>query len=277
MLTYRRTNFFFQQIFILLPFTAPIWLMGIWYLLFDLHGKRFRTLGIVYLVTLALMIFLKAKNYYLAPIYPILFAAGGVYCENLASRFLVGKRVLFAYAVFLFIGGIIVLPMAVAVLPVEKYVAYQETLGIVPPKTEVAHVGPLPQLFGDQFGWEEMTAKVAGVYDSLPLEEKAKTAIWARSYGDAGAIDFFGKRYGLPKSISSHQGYYMWGPRDYDGSVIIILGEEIKDAADDCASVEERDLNYHPYAMAEERFHILVCRGLKTPLAELWPKIKHWN
>lgn len=271
-------EFFWQQIFILLPFTAPIWLAGIWYLFVDRDGKRFRTLGVAYVVTLILMILLKAKNYYLTPIYPMLFAAGGVLLEKAISRYpSFGKPAAIAYAVVLFIFGLIFLPLAVPVLPVEDLITYQQKIGIAPPKTEVGHSGPLPQHFGDRFGWEEMTRKVADVYNSLPADEKAKAAIYAGNYGEAGAIDHFGDRYGLPKAISGHQSYFMWGPRDYDGSVIIVLGDDKEDAEKNCDTVEERERVSHPYAMGEEQFNILICRGLKTPLSELWPKLKHWN
>lgn len=270
-------EFIFQQIFILFPLTAFVWLAGLWYLLFDKSGKRFRTLGIAYLVTLALMILLKAKNYYLAPIYPMLFAAGGVFWENLTARFRFGRIVRFAYPTLLIIGGLIGLPMAMPVLPVEKFIAYQNFLGIAPPKTEVGHQGVLPQHFGDMFGWEEMTAKVAEVYHSLPPEEREKAAIFANNYGEAGAIDLFGKKYGLPKAISNHQSYYLWGYGNYDGSVVIILGDEKEDAEEFFQSVEEKTRVGNPLAMEEENFNILVGRGLKQPFPELWKKIKNWN
>ena len=270
-------EFLWQQIFILLPFTAPVWVMGLWYLGFDRDGRRFRTLAFGYLVTLILMIVLKAKNYYLVPIYPMLFAAGGVYWENLAHRFRVARPVAFAYAAIVFAVGLVFLPIAVPILPPEKFIAYQDALGIAPPKTEVGHWGLLPQHFGDRFGWEEMTAKVAGVYNSLPPEERAKAAIFTDNYGEAAAIDHFGEQYGLPKAISGHQSYYLWGPREYDGSVVVVLGEEKRDPEKSCASVEERDAVFHPYAMTEERFNILICRGLKAPLSEYWPNVKHWN
>jgi hypothetical protein len=270
-------EFLFQQIFILLPLTAPVWLAGIWYLGFDRDGKRFRALAFSYVITLVLMIVLKAKNYYLVPIYPMLFAAGGVYWEKLAARFRTGKLAAFAYSAIVFVAGLVFLPIAVPVLPPEKFIAYQEAIGIAPPKTEVGHKGPMPQHFGDRFGWEEMTAKVATVYNSLSPDERGKAAIFAGNYGEAGAIDHFGGQYGLPKAISGHQSYYLWGPRDHDGSVVIVLGDEKEDAEKNCASVEERDAVSHPYAMAEERFRILVCRGLKQPLTEFWPKVKHWN
>jgi 4-amino-4-deoxy-L-arabinose transferase-like glycosyltransferase len=172
-------EFFFQQIFILLPLTALVWLAGLWYLLADKAGKRFRTLGIAYLVALALMILLKAKHYYLAPIYPMLFAAGGVFGENLTERFRAAKFVRYAFPALLIIGGLIFLPITMPVLPVEKFIAYQNALGIAPPKTEVGHQGVLPQHFGDQFGWDEMTAKAAEVYHSLPPEDRERAAIFA--------------------------------------------------------------------------------------------------
>ncbi|MEO8574185.1 MAG: glycosyltransferase, partial [Pyrinomonadaceae bacterium] len=247
------------------------------YLLTDREGKRFRSLGIAYLITLVLMIFLGAKNYYLAPIYPMLFAAGGVFWENMASRFRLGKPAVFSYVAIATITGLIFLPLAVPILPVEKFIAYQNVIGISTPKTEVGFDSILPQHFADRFGWEEMASKTAEVYYSLPPEERERAAIFGNNYGDAGAIDFFGKKYGLPKAISGHQSYYIWGPGSYDGSVMIILGDEKEDAEEYCMSVEERDLVGHTYAMSYERFHILVCRGLKTPLAELWPKVKHWN
>ena len=77
--------------------------------------------------------------------------------------------------------------------------------------TENGMVSVLPQHFADEFGWPEMVATVAGVYDSLPPDERAETAILAGNYGGAGAIYFFGPHYGLPKAISAHQNYYYWG------------------------------------------------------------------
>ena len=270
-------EFILQQVLIMMPLTAPVWLAGIWYLLFDRDGKRFRALGIAYVALLIIMIALKAKNYYLAPVYLMLFAAGGVWWEALFDRFRFGRVIGLAYAGLIVIAGAMLLPLALPVLPVERFIAYQEEIGIKPPKTEVGHSGPLPQHFGDMFGWPEMVEKVAGVYHSLPPDERERVAIYGSNYGEAGAIDHYGPAYGLPKAISPHQSYFMWGPRNYDGSVMILLGSEKSDAIDRCDSVEERDAVGVPYAMGEEHFNILICRGLKTPLPVLWNELKHWN
>jgi len=270
-------DFIFSQIFMLLPTTASVWIAGIWYFLADKNGKRFRFLGICYLVLLALMIFLKAKDYYLAPVYPMLFAAGAIWWEQIFERIRKVRFLKIALPVLIVGMALIALPFAVPVLSVENFLKYQETLGIKPPKAEVSHEGVLPQVYGDQFGWQEMVEKVALVYDSLPPEERGKTAIYASNYGEAGAIDFFGAKYNLPKAISGHQSYYLWGHHGYTGGVLIVLGSKPEDAEKNCQNVEEASEVNHPYSMNEEKYKILICRGLKQSLPELWTKLKHWN
>ena len=270
------------QIFMLLPTTFPVWLAGIWFLLADKKGKQFRFLGILYVVLLALMILLKAKDYYLAPIYPMLFAAGAVWWEQIFER-IRGLRFLKIVLPILIAGmTIVALPFALPVLPVESFLNYENQLGIKPPKTEVSHEGVLPQIYGDQFGWQEMVEKTAEVYNSLPPEEREKTAIYAGNYGEAGAIDFFGAKYNLPKAISGHQSYFLWGHRGYTGEIMILLGAKRQadgkyEAEKFFESVEEKTEVADPYSMNEEKYKILLCRGMKKPLPEVWASLKHWN
>src|SRR5205085_6289410 len=110
--------------------------------------------------------------------------------------------------------GAILAPIAIPLLPPETYIQYTKALHLDQPKIETHRLGPLPQIFADQFGWDEMAAIVARVYNSLPPDVRAKTAIFGQNYGQAGAIDFFGPKYGLPKAISGHQSYFLWGFRD---------------------------------------------------------------
>lgn len=269
-------EFVAQQVLMLHPLTLPVWAAGLWFLLFDREGRRFRLLGIAYVVVLALMIALKGKNYYTQAVYPLLFAAGGVVFERLVARRR-ARWLKFAYPLVLVAGGAALAPLVLPVLPVERFLRYQDALGVKPPKTEVGHEGPLPQHFGDMFGWPETVAEVARVYHSLPPAEREKAAVYASNYGEAGAVDFFGPRHGLPKAISPHQNYFLWGPRHYTGEVLILLRSKREDAERACASVEEAGRVGHPYAMAEEHYTIYVCRGLRQPLRELWPSLKHWN
>lgn len=264
-----------QQSLLLLPLTALVWVAGLWFFCFTREGARFRLLGVAYGVVLGLMIVLKGKNYYLLPAYPMLFAAGAVLWEQLiqARRSLRWLEVVMPLLIL--VGGLVMAPLALPVLPIESYLHYQRALGVRPLRTEVAHTSPLPQVFADMFGWPEMVETVAHVYHSFPPAERGKVAILARNYGEAGAIDFFGPRYGLPKAISPHQNYYLWGPRDYTGEIMIVLGADREASEEHCTRVEEAGTVNHPYAT--EHYTIFICWGLKQPLREVWPRWKYWN
>jgi hypothetical protein len=265
-----------QQIMMLNPASALVWIGGLAFLLFHREGRRYGALGVTYLVLLAVMMVLHAKDYYLAAIYPMLFAAGGVFWEKLtAARPVRWLRV--ALPAFVVALGLIALPLNVPVLPVDKIVPYMDALGMKVTRTEAHHAGPLPQHFGDEFGWPEMVAAVASVYHSLPAEDRARTAILAGNYGEAGAIDFFGPRYGLPKSICAHQNYYYWGPRDYSGESLILLQWDLGSAQRWCREVRQGPTLDPPYGMGEEHYTILVCKGLEKPLKEVWDRLKVWN
>jgi hypothetical protein len=266
-----------QQIMILNPINALVWIPGLAFLLFHRDGKSYRVLGLTYLAFLAVMMALKAKDYYLAPVYPMLFAAGGVFWETLTEARLRLRWLRAAFPALVLASGLVSAPLVLPILPPQKIVPYMEALGIKMTRTETDMSGLLPQHFADEFGWPEMVASVGSVYNSLPPEERAKTAILAGNYGGAGAIDFFGSRYGLPKSISAHQNYYYWGPRQYTGESIILLEWKLEDVQPWCRSVQQGPQIAPYYGMGWEHYTILICRDLKMPLSQAWPKLKSWN
>lgn len=262
-------EFIITQIFVLNPLTAFVWILGVWYFL--IKEKQYRFISLGFFIIFALWTYLQGKFYYLVPVYPILFAGGAIIFEKLNNKY-----IKFVYVSLLIITGIIVAPLVIPILPVESFVAYQNFLHIGLPKTEVQHTGSLPQNFGDMFGWPEMVEKVSKVYYSLSEEERAKAAIFAENYGEAGAINLFGKGKGLPKAISGHQNYYLWGPLNYTGEIVIIVGYDKKDIKG-CNSLEETEKVENKYSMPGEQYTILICRGLETPLKELWPTLKRWD
>jgi 4-amino-4-deoxy-L-arabinose transferase-like glycosyltransferase len=265
-----------QQIMMLNPTTLAVWLPGLGFLLFS-RAKLHRALALTYLAFLAMMMVLKAKDYYLAAIYPMLFAAGGVLWERLTESRPRLHWLRFALPGVVLALGVVSAPIVLPVLPPDKIVPYMEALGIKVPRTETHMTGLLPQHFADEFGWPEMVETVAGVYHSLPPEERARTAILAGNYGGAGAIDFFGPRYGLPKSISAHQNYYVWGPRQYTGERIILLEWNLKDAQYWCRSVEQGPQIAPYYGMGWEHYTILICHDFRQPLPQAWPRLKIWD
>ena len=258
------------------PLALPIWLAGVWYFFFHEKGRQFRVLGWAWLVTMAAIMILNPRIYYVWPAFPMLFAAGGVMCEAWLSAPKVQwvKPVWVTASILL---GALLAPFTIPVLPVETYIRYSQATGFAPPKIETHKLGPLPQLYADQFGWPEMVAQVAKVFNGLPPEVRARTAIFGQNYGQAGAVDLFGPRYGLPNAISGHQSYFLWGPQDYTGESVIVMEGRQEDLEGRFASVEKAAHVEHPYSMPYEHFDVYYCRGLKMPLKEIWPQVKNWN
>jgi hypothetical protein len=269
-------DFVAQQALIMNPATLPLWLGGLLWLLVARDGRRYRILGLAYLITLAEFMILHGKHYYFAPVYPMLFAAGGVACEQFcAVRFKWAKPVLAAAMLGL---AALLAPTILPILPPERLVAYMKAIHFEPPRTETSHTAALPQLFADQFGWEEMVRSVARAYSGLSPEDQRRAGIFCQNYGEAGAVDFFGPRYGLPPAISGHQNYYLWGPREFTGEIVLVLDDSDEDEREQFQTVEDLGrIDISPWAMPwERRLHVYLCRDLKSSLRDLWPKLKVW-
>lgn len=268
-------EFLSGQVLHLHPLFAPLWLAGLGFLLFARSGRPYRALALGFVLLLGLYIALKAKAYYLAPAYPMLLAAGAGVIERAVRRAL-PRAAVFAVAAA---GGMALAPMSLPVLPVEQFIAYQRVLGLESPRTERHRMGALPQHFADQHGWRELVKVVAEVYRRLPPEEQAGTMIFAQNYGEAGAIDWLGRSEGLPPARSGHNNYFLWGPGDKEPRVLIIIGGDAEDHAQVCSQLElVKRVEPNPYVMPyEDQLAIHVCRGLKVPMAEIWPRVKHYE
>ena len=269
-------SFFVRQVVLLSPVSLPVWLCGLGWYLFDREGKRYRTIGCAFLIVAAIMLLPATKPYYMLPAYPMLLAAGAVQMESWFSRR--GLRWLKpAYVVTLMASGLVALPFGLPVLSPATCAHYAEALHVAPPPMKQAGNGPLPAFFANQLGWEEMTRAVASAWWHLPREGRSSTAILARDFGEAGAIDLLGRKYGLPGAISGHQNYYLWGPREYTGESVLAIGFPQQQLAFWFDSVEPVGMVWHPYSMASERFIIYHCRSPKQPMAALWPAMKIWR
>jgi hypothetical protein len=268
-------QFLSQVAQILMPLSLPIWLIGLYSFMAG-KAKQFRVLAWTFLAVMATMLLPNSRPYYTAPVFPMMFAAGAVAVEAWsANRNLQWVR---AVAVSVLVtGGLIGAPLAVPILPAEAFIRYMKLMHMEPPRIETHKLGPLPQFYADMYGWEEMVAVVGNAYNALPPEQRAKTAIFGGNFGQAGAIDLFGKKYGLPKAIATHQNYYLWGPREYTGESVIVMGARVEELTPYFEKVEPIGTVYHPYAMPYEQFTVYHCAEPKQTLQQLWPSIKNWN
>ena len=273
-------QFWQLELLFLNPAAAPVWTTGLVGLFAAARLRSARVFGWAFLIVVG-GLFLTTpgshKTYYAAAAYPMLLAAGAVVIEP-ALRGRITRWLRPVGLGTLAVVGALVAPTVVPILPPETYLRYTAALGIAQPRLENRATNAMPQMFADRFGWPEMVATVARVYHSLPPEVRAKTGIFANDFGQGGAIDFYGPRYGLPKAIGGHLAYWYWGPRGYTGESLIVLGDSRESAARWFEDVREVATVGHPLAMRQEHFAVLLCsRPRGFTLAEVWPRLKEWH
>ena len=269
--------FVFGQLIETHPFLFLLVVLGVFYFILFKSAKPFRVFGWMYLAIFGLFLLTRAKTYYIAPAYPVMFAGGSLALEFIIRRW--NLNWLKAATIAFFIGGsLLTVPFALPVLHVETFIKYSRLLGFSPPQSEDHEMGILPQHYADMFGWESLVSTVNDVYQSLPSEVRAKCGVFAQNYGEAGAVDFFGGKYGLPKAMSGHNNYWLWGPGPQSGEVMIVIGGEKTELEQFFGRVDLAGIFQNAYVMPYENdLPLFVCRDLKMPTGDLWPRLKHYE
>lgn len=262
-------TFFSGLLLLMNPLAVPLWLAGFWFLI---ARGEYRIIGFAVLVVLAvLLVNVHSKPEYFASAMTVLLPAGSVQLEQLLrGQYL--RWIRLPYVICLTALGILLMPLTVDILPVESFVRYQSALGITPPSTEGHRLNDLPQHYADRFGWEHMARVTAQIYASLPDSDKHHCLIYGRNYGEAGAIDFFGRELGLPPAISQHNSYWYWSLKHLKQDVtIIVIGVTKDQLLQDFEEVQEAGIIRSDYAMPyENNLPVLICRKLRRPIQEVW-------
>ncbi len=242
-----------------------------------------RPLALMFVVAFAIVAASKGgKPEYLLGAAPLLFASGAVAWEKLlASASRAVRRGAFALAtVALTALGAVGLPFGVPVLSEEAFVAYMKSIGEKPSTSEKKELAELPQFYADMHGWPELADAALLAWQTLSEEERRHAKIWAVSggYGPAAAIDHFGPARGLPRAISGHNNYWMWGYGDETSDVVVLLGgprERLEQLFVDLVLVTTFECRWcMPY---ENHKPIYVGRGMRRTWAELWPIVKRYE
>ena len=243
------------------PLLAPVWLAGLWFLAFARDGARWRVLAWMYVVPLLLFWLAHGRDYYLAPAYPMLLAAGVVALQQLCDR-VTALRARVARAAAWALVLVALVSTADVALPIAPVNSAGWQL------SRKAHDN-----FAEQIGWPEYVVQVAAVYHALPASERARTAIYANNYGEAGAIDLYGPRHGLPRAISPVNSGWYRGPGPTPRTVIV-LGDDAEGVSDAPATCTLAGRLHNADGVAnEETGHpdIYVCRDLRKSWPTLWP------
>jgi hypothetical protein len=269
-------EFVVMQIVVVHPLLAPIWLAGLFRLLFSRGAREVRLLGVTAVSVFLIFMFLQAKFYYLFPMYPVLFASGGVAVERLVQK--PGRRwARPSIVVALVAGSAVFLPYTVPVLPIRQFLRYDRILTLDSLlKFERSRDPKKPIVYADMFGWPELAAGVARAYEQLDPAQRDACTILTSNYGQAAAIEFFGKRAGLPQPVSPHNSYYLWGPGSRPWHTVLAVGfarTALTRLFDRVALVT----TVRNELAREPEVNVYRCSGLKTSLRAAWPSLKRFR
>jgi 4-amino-4-deoxy-L-arabinose transferase-like glycosyltransferase len=264
-------QFLFGQLLYVGPVNAVLWIWGLVFV-FGRKGRPFRLIGWIWLSVFVLLILSGSKIYYLAPAYPPLLAAGSVALEGwIREKARPGLKP--AAIALLVVFGSIFVPLSLPLLSIDRTERYVQTATFGALKNIYELTGDLHGMFG----WRERVNAVAEVYNGLPPEERKGTIIFAAGYGNAGAIDLFGKGLGLPRASSLSMTYWIWGlPKEPFDTVIGIgfppeVMEKIFSQVRVAAKVDLKNVN--PW---DTPFYVTDCRDPKVPLDKVWLKNRPW-
>lgn len=263
-------TFLHDQILALNPISIFIWLPGIIFYFFRKEFKQYRAIGFIWLTTfIILVVNIHSKGEYIAAAYQILFAAGAVLIERWSA---LPKRFWVKYSIIIPVltSGILISPLARPLLSPEVFINYQSNLGLEPPSSEGQQLEELPQFYADMFGWEDLAQDVSKIYQSLSEDERKTTVVYCSNYGKAGAIEYYSKKYPLPKVVCPHNSYWYWWYEAGTPTTIIIIGGDMEDHLESLEQVEIAGLHKTKYAMPyENNLSIYIGRRLKRSISEI--------
>ena len=261
-----RPMFLVWQTLLLNPCGLPLWLAGLYFYMGTAEGKPYRVFAFIYLAILTFLIIANGKHYYLGAAYPMLFAAAPVGIMKIVKeRRLQWEKVRNGYIGLLATGGLLTFPAVLPTLPADSSLRYE--------------LGRKWTSYAEILGWEELVTQVAGVYSTLPVEDRDRVAILTGNYGEAGALDVLGEQYGLPKAISGHNNYYLWGPGSATGEICIVVGvpDDTVHRMFGSVRLADRVTNRQKIKNLEYGLPIYICREPRRPLREMWPLLKHFD
>ena len=264
---------FLDQILLNGIFMAILWLAGLVWFLIGKERAQYRWMSITFLLMLAMMIQAQSNRAdRIASFVPVLAAGGAVLWERLSSKNKLG----WTYPVLvvsILVFGLIAAPMALPLLKPQQESYYMKTIGMEPDH-EKGISGLLPQNLADRIGWKEFTGSVTDVYRHLPEAERGKTVVVGRNYGEAGALEYYSRSIGLPRVISTHNSYWMWGPGE-PAEVYLVIGDSRERLMQLFNEVLEGGRTPSGWQMDYEcKRPIWICRHPKKIIAEVWPEFK---
>ena len=260
-------NYFITQMAIISIFNAPVFVIGLYFYLRSNEGNGLRALGLAYLILYAFMTILNLKTYYLTPIYPMLFAGGALLIEK-SSNSKKGTFRWFGSKPFIASLVVVALLLSPVVMP------------ILSPPTMISKYGAsdYQMVNADRYGWSKMVSNLSTAFDALPYNIRNQACIFTSNYGEASAINFFGPSFGLPKAISGHNNYYIWGPDACSGHVLVTVGIPLNASQQTAQNATLLTTITCQYCISyEQTLPIFLWYNQSFSLAAVWAQLRHYD
>lgn len=238
-----------------------------------------RATGLAATGAFVFLLLLHGKAYYVGPVYPLLVAGGAAWLGGRASGRRVARASLGVLAAAQVAFGVVALPMGLPILPPAPMAAYAARLGVAEAtRTNTGEQLDLPQDYADMLGWSAFADTVARVFHDLPDAERRNASLLANNYGQAGALEWYGRRLGLPPPVSPVGSYWFWGPGDRGWEVAVIAGADSAGLAPYFRDIRRAARIVDERRVPEERdVSVWVVRDPVEPIAEVWPRFRGRN
>ena len=221
-----------------------------------LWRRGLRALALIPVLVTALFLLERGRSYYPLPADALAVAAGAVAVDGwLRTR----ERL----AV---VASGLALQVAVIALAGPIVIPFYSTRQLV--SSSIWKIG----YFKDEIGWPEMTAQVERAWAGLPATERASGAILAHNYGEASALQLYGR--GLPTILSGHLSWQFWHPSRLPDRFVLTVGYRTPGLEVLCRS-------WTVLARVDNRWHLdneehgqpIAACTLKHSLASDWTRL----
>jgi hypothetical protein len=240
------------QFLLVSPVLAPVWIAGLVALLRRPRLRPFRLFAVAWIFLVLAFLATGGKPYYLAGMFPVLLAAGGLETDAWLERGASRRRAVLLWSLVA-LSGVVSAFIALPLLPAGDAGA------VIAMNSDV----------GETIGWPDLTRTVAGVY-------QPGAVIFTANYGEAGAIDRYGRAFTLPDAYSGHNAFGYWGPPPDRPATVITVG--LHPAAlkyfRDCHLVA-RVGNRAGVGNDERGEPVDRCAGPRAPWSIVWARLRH--
>lgn len=256
------------------PLLLPLWLIGLYRIFRRLDGVNYGFMGLLFLVTFALLFLLHATARMIIELFIPLLAAGTVFIEEIITGLRWGNWMKAGVVIYLLAAGMVNISFSLPVISMDLLPAIIHPFQpLYQPLREFNGGANNPPVFlSGRIGWDDLAHEVADIYHALPPEDRAVAGIYTDAYAIAGAIDQFGPQYGLPHAVSGSLTYYLWGPGYSWESMIIVTGRINKMSVffEQC---EQKAVTQREY-LGSMRFYIFACTKPKASADAIWSSVK---